>query len=116
MGQGWNSVRVNNLILDHNRYQGARGYYNYSKNSSMYTLQGLEIYRKWLFMAEVFSHCQLTYEKDRFPALSGLTHYFQELSSDQFLTGIWRKDLLRGLLWRHQPQNKTPSQIKYQGM
>jgi hypothetical protein len=37
------------------------------------------------------------------PALSGIANEFQRLTGDRYLAGIWRKDLIRGLLWDRFP-------------
>jgi len=73
-------------------------------------LRTREVYRKWLCVAEYFSNCQLTYEEDRFPALMGLAKYWQVITEDEYVAGIWRSDLVYGLLW----YQKNPNHIKPQ--
>jgi hypothetical protein len=34
--------------------------------------------------------------------LSGLVSEFARLSGDQYCAGLWKKDLVRGLLWRRE--------------
>jgi hypothetical protein len=58
-----------------------------------------ETYRKWLFVAESFSRCRLTYQQDLFPALSGLARSFQAQLGDQYAAGLWHRDITQGLYW-----------------
>lgn len=75
-----------------------------------------EIYRKWLCVAEYFSNCQLTFEEDRFPALMGLAKYWQVITNDEYVAGIWRRDLLYGLLWyQKNPTHEKPQPKDYRG-
>lgn len=38
---------------------------------------------------------------DGLPAMSGIAAVVQEETSDQYLAGIWKGDLGRGLAWRN---------------
>jgi hypothetical protein len=58
-----------------------------------------DTYRTWLHLVEKYRHCQLTFHSDALPALSGLASQFQNKFKDDYLAGIWRRDLIRGLLW-----------------
>jgi hypothetical protein len=42
----------------------------------------------------------LTYENDKLPALSGIAKMIQSRTGDQYLSGLWRNDILRQLCWR----------------
>ncbi|KAM5343746.1 hypothetical protein ACJ41O_012283 [Fusarium nematophilum] len=53
----------------------------------------------WMSLVEGYSSRSLTYRKDVFPALSGLAKIFSESFKDEYLAGLWKKDLLRQLLW-----------------
>jgi hypothetical protein len=59
-----------------------------------------ELYRTWLALVAKYSTCELTYRGDTLPAVSGLAKSFQFKLQDEYLAGIWRKDIIRGLLWR----------------
>jgi len=54
---------------------------------------------RWLALAQWFSMCQLTYDGDALPALSGLARAFQAKLQDRYVAGIWYKDIVRSLLW-----------------
>ncbi|KAM0425725.1 hypothetical protein ACHAPT_008972 [Fusarium lateritium] len=42
---------------------------------------------------------KLTYRKDTFPALSGIAKIFSKSLKDEYAAGLWKKDMLRQLLW-----------------
>lgn len=50
-----------------------------------------------------FSGRNLTYGKDRLPAISGLAAEMHPLTDDKYSAGIWEEDLLNGLCWRLYP-------------
>ncbi|RSM12127.1 hypothetical protein CEP52_002575 [Fusarium oligoseptatum] len=41
----------------------------------------------------------LTFETDRLPALSALAEQMADLLDDEYLAGLWKGDIVRGLLW-----------------
>jgi hypothetical protein len=45
----------------------------------------------------------LTYPEDKLPALSGLATEFAALTKDQYIAGLWRNHLQRGLIWNRIP-------------
>ena len=56
--------------------------------------------QEWYLWARDYSARKLTYEKDRFPALSAIARMFSERFPDEeYLAGLWKSDLHRGLLW-----------------
>jgi hypothetical protein len=74
-----------------------------------------ELARKWLLLVQLFSNCCLSYEEDTLPALSELALIFQHFTQDQYIAGIWKNNLLQGLLWAI-PPNVTPRYPKkYRG-
>lgn len=76
-----------------------------------------EVYRTWLALVAKYSACELTYRSDSLPAVSGLAKSFQAELQDEYLAGIWRKDMIRGLLWRTWDWQKkdTPQSSIYYG-
>jgi hypothetical protein len=51
-------------------------------------------------MVTMYFECRLTYRTDVFPALSGLARAFhRQMIDDQYLAGLWRNDIIRGLFW-----------------
>ncbi|KAH7091328.1 hypothetical protein FB567DRAFT_589221 [Paraphoma chrysanthemicola] len=56
-------------------------------------------YQAWMKVIERYSRCYLTHESDCLLALSGLAKHFAREFDDEYLAGLWRKDLLEELLW-----------------
>jgi hypothetical protein len=56
-------------------------------------------YESWLDIVKAFTKCQLTYDSDCFPALSGLAHHFQASLQDEYYAGLWKEDFISGLCW-----------------
>jgi hypothetical protein len=54
----------------------------------------------WHDIVAEYTQRELTYEKDIFPALSGLGHFFAERISSNYLAGLWDETLTMDLLWR----------------
>jgi hypothetical protein len=64
----------------------------------------IQLYRAWAEMVEQYLMRGITHSSDRLPALSGLAQGMQEVLSDsysleEYLAGLWKFDLERGLLW-----------------
>jgi hypothetical protein len=58
---------------------------------------------RWFDIVEEYSKRKLTVATDILPALSGLSKAFQRLLADQYCAGLWRKDIMRGLMWIGKP-------------
>ena len=79
----------------------------------------VEIYDAWYHnVLYIYTRRALTYDTDRLPALAGAAKLFQEALGDEYLAGLWKGDLLRGLGWKAPPSvdltskrmdGKTPS-------
>ncbi|KUJ19671.1 HET-domain-containing protein [Mollisia scopiformis] len=68
-----------------------------------------ERYNRWLRMVEGYSQRKLSVLSDKFPAVSGLAAEYSYLLKDDYIAGLWRKDLIRGLCWRK--GTKTPRSL-----
>ena len=55
--------------------------------------------RRWLLLVDDYSLLDMTFERDVFPALSGLAKVFGRLLETQYRAGIWEGFILPGLLW-----------------
>lgn len=56
--------------------------------------------RGWYKSMQDYSKRRLTYETDKFPAISALAKLISEENPGQeYLAGLWKSDLHRGLLW-----------------
>ncbi|KAF2093355.1 HET-domain-containing protein [Rhizodiscina lignyota] len=57
------------------------------------------IYWEWLKLAAEYSGKRLTVASDKLPAIGGLASSMQELTGDEYVAGLWRRDLVRSLCW-----------------
>jgi hypothetical protein len=47
----------------------------------------------WPWIVQHYSRCKLTFNEDKFPAVSGLAREFHLQTYDQYLAGLWRRDI-----------------------
>lgn len=52
----------------------------------------------WHELVQEFTRLDLSYHSDRLAALSGLAALYQS-TSGEYICGLWRSDLVRGLMW-----------------
>ncbi|KAK0622502.1 hypothetical protein B0T14DRAFT_428531, partial [Immersiella caudata] len=59
-------------------------------------------YLGWYKAVAAFSSRELTFSRDKLPALSGIARYIWDPRNlrQEYLAGLWRGDIHRGLLWR----------------
>jgi hypothetical protein len=55
--------------------------------------------QSWWKTVEQYSQLNLTFEKDIFPALSGIAHLHQKVNQCDFFAGLWSDTFLIDLLW-----------------
>ncbi|XPS69037.1 hypothetical protein M3J09_001318 [Ascochyta lentis] len=69
------------------------------------------IYRQWRGVVSRYNRCDLTFDGDIFPALSGLARRFNEELQDRYLAGLWEGDLYSNIIWSrsHKPYVKLGS-------
>ncbi|ROW04998.1 hypothetical protein VSDG_00080 [Cytospora chrysosperma] len=56
-------------------------------------------YELWNDILESYAKCALTKPDDKLVAISGVVKDFANAVGDQYLAGLWRKNLINGLLW-----------------
>jgi hypothetical protein len=54
----------------------------------------------WYIQVSDYTTRQLTFKKDRFPAIAGLAREFADRTGYHYMAGIWMEDFQRGLLWK----------------
>ncbi|KAL4746955.1 heterokaryon incompatibility protein-domain-containing protein [Aspergillus terricola var. indicus] len=54
----------------------------------------------WYQIVEIYSRRRMTKESDRIAALAGVLQEYQHLVGGQPVAGLWKDDLVHGLLWR----------------
>ncbi|OCL09971.1 HET-domain-containing protein [Glonium stellatum] len=72
-----------------------------------------DLHDLWYGIIEEYSTRSLTKATDRLPAVSGLAAEINKrLEDDQYIAGLWREDLKRGLLWSCPDLRKTGLRAK----
>lgn len=56
-------------------------------------------YERWYNIVQEFTRRSLTKDTDSLPALAGLARQFQRVTKDVYCAGLWKKDIIHGLLW-----------------
>lgn len=54
----------------------------------------------WYTQVSDYATRQLTFKRDRFPAIAGLAKEFAERTGYHYMAGIWAEDFQAGLLWK----------------
>ena len=54
----------------------------------------------WERIIRDYTARSVTHENDKLPALSGIAKMIQSRTGDQYLSGLWRNDILQQLCWR----------------
>ncbi|KAE9365728.1 HET-domain-containing protein, partial [Stipitochalara longipes BDJ] len=54
----------------------------------------------WAAILWLYTQCKLTFKKDRLVALSGVAQMLQQRYDDEYVAGLWKKDLYYLLSWR----------------
>ncbi|KAK6822847.1 HET-domain-containing protein [Apiospora arundinis] len=55
----------------------------------------------WNKLVATYSSCQLTYQSDKLPAISGMVRALQDITGDVCVGGLWKNDLAYQLCWKH---------------
>ncbi|CAI6067856.1 unnamed protein product [Clonostachys chloroleuca] len=53
----------------------------------------------WSALVGQYSDCEFSQNSDKFIALAGLANKIRDATGDEYVTGLWRKDLHRQLCW-----------------
>jgi hypothetical protein len=56
-------------------------------------------YTSWQELVERYTLCQSTFGQDKLIAISGIARRIQQENHDEYIAGLWRKDLELQLLW-----------------
>jgi hypothetical protein len=69
-------------------------------------------YDRWLRIIQSYSQMDFTYQTDRLPALSGIACIVESETNDEYVAGLWGRDIAAGLLWYIYPgQRLLPTYI-----
>ncbi|KAK1655156.1 heterokaryon incompatibility protein-domain-containing protein [Colletotrichum phormii] len=66
------------------------------------------LYERWKDLIIEYTRRKLTVSNDKFSALSGLARTFSSALGDEYVAGLWKSDLVRGMLWQTVMQPSTP--------
>ncbi|KAL1861327.1 hypothetical protein Daus18300_009003 [Diaporthe australafricana] len=58
-----------------------------------------DVYQVWNSILKAYARCALTNPSDKFVAISGVAKDFAKAIDDEYLAGLWRRNLINGLLW-----------------
>jgi hypothetical protein len=75
-------------------------------------LNGMQRTHKWQHLVKQYTRLNLTFQSDTFPALQGVASIWQRPETGAYLAGLWRQDLVEGLLWRSQLSGSRPSEFR----
>jgi len=54
----------------------------------------------WSHLINRYTSCQISWAADKLVAFSSVAEVYQAITKDDYVAGLWRRDLLDGLLWR----------------
>lgn len=54
----------------------------------------------WELIVQMFCRCYLTKSSDRLAAIAGMASQASNLLNDEYLAGVWKRQLPHGLLWK----------------
>ncbi|KAL0779905.1 hypothetical protein CaCOL14_004389 [Colletotrichum acutatum] len=66
------------------------------------------LYERWKDLIIEYTRRKLTVSNDKFSALSGLARTFSSALGDEYVAGLWKDDLIRGMLWNTVMQPSKP--------
>lgn len=77
-------------------------------------------YKAWIQYVQLYSRCRLTRPEDKLVALAGIAHRVGEAlqvcgAADNYLAGLWRRELLAQLLWEERKTDNMPDCRKCTG-
>jgi hypothetical protein len=61
--------------------------------------QDLDTYEVWNKIIKIFTSSSITKSSDKLAALSGIAKRVKDIRKDEYVAGLWRRDLARQLLW-----------------
>lgn len=119
VGDGGFKVYVDNMVHEHKRF-GRLEHPSWSDwgmfisrepgNLAIYDLSTpVAAFQTWWRWVVDYRSRRLTKAADQFAALAGIVKYYQSITGDRPLAGLWKHDIASHLLWTYQ----SPSSIKY---
>jgi hypothetical protein len=72
----------------------------------------IDLYDAWYDLVPLYGKCTLTKESDIFPAISGIAEAIATATGDEYVAGLWKSDLHRGLLWSSPDSTKSKPALR----
>ncbi|KAK3311958.1 heterokaryon incompatibility protein-domain-containing protein [Apodospora peruviana] len=69
-------------------------------------------YDEWYELVMEYNCRRITFDKDVLPAISGIASYFQLITGDKYMAGLWAEDLVPGLCWQVDYETARPSVLE----
>lgn len=76
---------------------------SYFGMGALRSLEKGELQTRWHRLIEEYTKLNMSYEKDIFPAISGLAQSFESSLKMKYCAGIWEENFISDLLWYSQP-------------
>jgi hypothetical protein len=97
--------QTTNLFISSNRLTNPHDSAHYNKYRKFHDI--------WQRLGTMYGRCELTQpDADKLMAISGLARVIQRELDDEYLVGLWKKNLLGDLLWRvHKTQRKIQGTV-----
>ena len=65
----------------------------------MLTMQREDAHDAWRQLVGEYTTRNLTYEKDKLPAISGLAQAFASIMKDTYVAGLWKSQIIQDMCW-----------------
>lgn len=62
---------------------------------------------QWEHIVKEYERMELTFEKDRLPALAGVARRYGEWNGKTYVAGLWKEDFPRALMWSKDPYSEN---------
>lgn len=83
-----------------------------SIGSKKISVEQLKRMCNWYLLVSQYTHRKLTFASDRLPALAGVAKHFHEKTGYLYVAGLWKEDLMTGLLWYRPNHKDAPTSSK----
>jgi hypothetical protein len=67
---------------------------------AQFLISNIELHKTWRHIVFIYSKGLLTHQSDKLVAIAGIAEAIRNKTGDEYLAGLWRKDLETQLCWR----------------
>jgi hypothetical protein len=79
--------------------------------TSSLTSQDFDVRKTWRAVLERYTGCKLTYPSDKLVAISGIARLLARTSGEEYVAGMWKRDIWHDLLWHSQGTKWTDNHL-----